>query len=72
MRDFGDEDEISMNQGGEDMGGWWVECGSSREMILSVFPQDIDIAGEEEGYYIPANLGVALGETSCLQITLAN
>ena len=69
---FDDEDEISMNQGGEDMGDWLGECGSSKEMILSVFPQDIDIRGEEEGYYFLANLVVALEKTLCLQISLTN
>ena len=69
---FDDEDEISMNQGGEDMGDWLGECGSSKEMILSVFPQDIDIRGEEEGYYFPSKSCGSFGKTLCLQILLTN
>ena len=54
MRDFGDEDEISMNQGGEDMGGWLGECGSSKEMILSVLSPGHRYWRGERGLLLPS------------------
>ena len=54
MRDFGDEDEFSMNQGREDMGGWLGECGSSKEMILSVLSPGHRYWRGERGLLLPS------------------
>ena len=54
MRDFGDEDEISMNQGGEDMGEWLGEYGSSKEMILSVLSPGHRYWRGERGLLLPS------------------